>query len=292
MHRPRSLTEYHALDGFMSDESLQRGLTYEPAPSDIFISPYAKCGTTWTQQIVHGLRSGGSMAFEEITEVVPWLELAYDMGTDPQTCQVAQPRVFKSHLRWDQIPKGGRYIVVLRDPVDAMVSLLRFLDGWFFESGSIPLDDFAEDYLERGEDGYWDHMASWWSARQREDVLLLCFEDMKDDLRAAVDQIADHMQQGYDAERRDLATWQASFDFMKAHAAQFDDRLVRRNRDPVMGLPPSRASGKVATGKTKAPVPDKIRAAFDLKWKDTLGKTFGLSSYDALRKELPKVSSG
>jgi hypothetical protein len=32
-------------------ESMERGLAYQPQPSDLFISPYAKCGTTWVQQI-------------------------------------------------------------------------------------------------------------------------------------------------------------------------------------------------------------------------------------------------
>ncbi|MEL6992952.1 MAG: sulfotransferase domain-containing protein, partial [Pseudomonadota bacterium] len=69
MARPTNLAEYEALTGFMSDESLAIGLAYRPEPTDIFISPYSKCGTTWMQQIVHGLRSGGSMDFEEITQV-------------------------------------------------------------------------------------------------------------------------------------------------------------------------------------------------------------------------------
>jgi hypothetical protein len=60
-----------ALSKLFSEESERRGLAFQPRPSDIFISPYAKCGTTWLQQIVHGLRTRGSMDFEEITSVTP-----------------------------------------------------------------------------------------------------------------------------------------------------------------------------------------------------------------------------
>ena len=98
-------------------------------PDDVFVVTPPKCGTTWMQQIVHGLRTGGSMDFVEVSAVVPWLELAHDMDIDVNADQVARPKAFKSHLRWDEIPKGGRYIVVLRDPVDAMVSLFKFLQG-------------------------------------------------------------------------------------------------------------------------------------------------------------------
>lgn len=59
------------------------------------------------------------------------------------------------------IPEGGRYIVVLRDPVDAMVSLYRFFDGWVFERGAISLEDFAEYYPDRmGREDYWSHASS------------------------------------------------------------------------------------------------------------------------------------
>lgn len=286
MPRARSLAEYEAQTGYMTDESQAIGLAYRARSTDIFISPYSKCGTTWMQQIVHGLRSGGSMDFVEITQVVPWLEMAHDMGTSPDAPQVAKPHAFKSHLRYDQLPKGGRYIVVLRDPVDAMVSLLRFLDGWFYERGSVSLDEFAEYYLRQGPNGYWEHAASWWRVRAQKEVLLLTYEEMRADLAGVVDRVADHMGQGYDADRRALATRQAEFGFMKAHAEQFNDNLLRRLRDPVIGLPPAEITGKVATGKTKVDVPQSIRDAFDHHWHETLGSEFGLRSYEEMRAAL------
>ena len=48
----------------------------------------------------------------------------------------AEPRAFKSHLPWMAVPKGARYIVSLRDPRDALVSMYRFMEGWFFEPGT------------------------------------------------------------------------------------------------------------------------------------------------------------
>ncbi|MEL7013553.1 MAG: sulfotransferase domain-containing protein, partial [Pseudomonadota bacterium] len=204
--------------------------------------------------------------------------------------QVAHPRAFKSHLRWDQVPKGGRYIVVLRDPVDAMVSFHRFMDGWFYERGSISLDDFAEHYLTLGPEGYWEHAASWWSVRDWQEVLLLTYEDMKEDLTGAVDKVADHMGGGYDADRRACATRQAEYSFMKAHADKFNDNLLRRIRDPIMGLPPTQVTGKVATGKTNVDVPRSIRDAFDRHWHATLGSQFGLASYQEMRDAV--ASSG
>ena len=50
--------------------------SYRPRPSDIVISPYGKCGTTWLQQTFHTLRTGGDMDFDDISRVVPWIETA------------------------------------------------------------------------------------------------------------------------------------------------------------------------------------------------------------------------
>ena len=55
-------------------------LNGRPAAGDVLIVTSPKCGTTWVQQIVHQLRSRGSMDFEEISMVVPWIEMAHDLG--------------------------------------------------------------------------------------------------------------------------------------------------------------------------------------------------------------------
>ena len=160
LRRPTTLEEFGAVAArFFSKESHERGLAFVPRPSDVFIATYAKAGTTWMQQIVHGLRTKGSMDFGEITEVVPWIELAFDLDIDPEAEQVADPRAFKTHLNWDDVPKGGRHIVIFRDPEAVAVSLFRFMHGWFFENGSIPQDTYLrESFLGDGKgDNYWDN---------------------------------------------------------------------------------------------------------------------------------------
>ena len=113
LRRPASIAELRAAnEKFATEAGVATGLAYRPESTDVFVTPYPKCGTTWVQQIVHGLRTGGSMDFDEITAVVPWLELASDMGMDVHAPQMASPRAFKSHLSYDEIPKGGRYINV------------------------------------------------------------------------------------------------------------------------------------------------------------------------------------
>lgn len=292
LRRPTTLEEYReAGKGFATKDGWARGLAFKPRGSDLFIATYAKAGTTWMQQIVHGLRTGGDMDFGEITEVVPWVEMAVDLGLDAEAEQKADPRAFKTHLNWTDVPKGGRYIAIVRHPYDIALSLYRFMDGWHFESGSISLDQFVrEDFAEDEEGGgYWRHTLSWWQQRGRDDVLFLTYEGMKADLPGTVRRVAAFM--GIDPESANVgvATQQASFDFMKAHAGQFDDNLVRRMRDAACGLPEGGESNKVSSGNSgggKLALDASLRALLDARWREQITPSTGLADYEAMQAAL------
>jgi len=290
--RPRSVAELNASTaGFMSAAGRARGLALRTRASDVIIATYPKCGTTWLQQIAHGLRSGGSMDFDEITQVVPWLELAHDMGVDPDAEQVARPRVFKSHLGFDDVPAGARYINAIREPGDVLLSLYRFFDGWRMEAGAISLDDFALEFFLRreGARGYWPHVLSWWQARRRADVLLLCYEDMLADLPATVARIAAFIGIAADRALLERVTRQSGLDFMKRHERQFDDHLVRASRDAACGLPPGGYSTKVARGVSgagRATLSARVHAALDEAWASRIAPVTGLADYAAMRAAL------
>ncbi len=149
--RPTSIKEMHErMRNFSTSQGWQRGLDYKPDPTDVFIVTPPKCGTTWTQQIVHGLRTRGSMDFDEICRVVPWINMAQDTGIDIYAAQVANPRAFKTHSTLDEVPKGGKYIVVLRDPCDALFSDYHFMGDMFFDKNSVSLEEFAQRRFHSG----------------------------------------------------------------------------------------------------------------------------------------------
>lgn len=269
-------------------EGIQQGLSFVPRPSDVIIAPYGKSGTTWLQQIVHGLRTGGDMDFDDVSRVVPWIETAHDLGIDLDAEQKAHPRAFKSHLSYDLVPKGCRYIVSVRDPRDAMVSLYRFFENWFFEAGTISIDEFARRrFFLRGKDSpegqdYWTHFGSWWAVRDDPSVLLLSYEKMKQDLPGTVSRVAEFLEIPLDDELCDLVTRQASLDFMLAHKHRFDDKLMREHSERVANLPSGSDSAKVRLGKVGSHATElsaEIVAELDQIWQETVAQTHGLSSY-------------
>ncbi len=295
--RPTTIDELNALFDTLSAEPGEvAGGQFRPKPTDIIISPYNKSGTTWLQQIVHGLRTRGDMAFDDISRVVPWIEMSAELGIDIDAPQRALPRAFKSHHTWHDVPKGGRYIVSIRDPKDVLVSSFRFMEGWFFERGSIPLEDYARrNYLTPSDgEGYWQHLLSWWPQRNQETVLLLSFQAMKRDLPGTVQRVAEFIGVGLDDALLELVVRQSSFAFMRAHVDRFDDRLMRERSERVYGLPPGSESSKVREGQIgshKVELSDGLREELDQIWRQTVTPVLGFDSFEALDEVLGNGSN-
>jgi hypothetical protein len=288
MTQPARATSVEALNAkfamMFSEETRQHGLALKLRPSDVVISPFGKSGTTWTQQIVHCLRTAGDMDFDDISRVVPWIETSGALGIDLDAEQKANPRAFKSHLAWGEVPQGGRYIVAIRDPKDALYSFYRFIEGWFFEPGSISLDDFAREFFIKDR-GYWKHLGSWWPRRDDDDVLLMAFEHMKLDLSGTIERVADFIGIKLDDELKRITEQQASLKFMQEHSNRFDDRLMREMSERVASLPAGSDSAKVRVGSVGEHVQhlsDDISAEVDAIWQQEISARFGFPDYQAL----------
>ncbi|MAP10935.1 MAG: sulfotransferase [Gammaproteobacteria bacterium] len=279
------------LNKMFSEESRQAGHAFPATATDVIIATYPKCGTTMMQQIVHGLRTAGDMDFDEITQVVPWLETAQDTGIDLRAPQKALPRAFKSHQTWDEVPKGARYIYVLRDPKDVAVSFFQFFQGWLFEEGSITIDAFATEFLLAGTKSgdYAGHLTSWWHKRNDDDTLMLCYENILVDLPGTVAEVARFCGIDADAATLEVATHQAGFQFMREHAHQFDEHPLRAVLNPRAGLPVEAGNSKVRKGKVgghKVGLGDETSVIYDRIWDERIAPVTGHLNYESLRAAL------
>lgn len=291
LRRPTSLAEIkERTKGMGTDEGRAYGRNFPLQPTDIVITPYGKSGTTWLQQIVHGLRTRGDMAFDDISRVVPWLETSYDLGIDLHAPQRGHPRAFKSHLNWHEVPKGGRYIVSVRNPKDVLVSGYRFSEGWFFEPGSISIEEHARDGMLKPDNrGYWKHLLSWWDQRTRDDVLLLSYEAMRKDLATTIRTVAPFIGVALDDELFEIVMEQSSLPFMLKHKDKFDDRLIREHSERVAGLPPGSDSAKVRVGEVdqhRHELPPAISAELDEIWQQEITPLLGFADYEEFVAEV------
>jgi len=270
---------------------------YESAPlrplaEDVIIAPYGKCGTTMLQQMFHCLRTRGDMDFDDISRVVPWIEMSPILGLDLNAAQKAWPRGFKSHLSYASLPKGARYVVSLRDPKDAFVSMYRFMEGWMIEPGAIPMEDFFTAWAKGGGpegENYWHHLLGWWAMRGQPDVLLFSYSRMIRDRETHVRRLADFARIGLDQELLDLTVEQTSRAYMLAHKDRFDDRLMRELSERGGRLPPGSDSAKVRAGSSgnhEDEIPPSVADQIDAIWRKRVPPVTGFTDFSELEATL------
>ena len=291
--RARNMDELREISSRTMDVNETRAsiAAYRPRPTDIIISPAGKCGTTLLQQTFHTLRTRGDMDFDDISRVVPWIETSGSLSIDINAEQVAEPRGFKSHLAWRHIPRGAKYIVSLRDPADAFVSGYRFMEGWYFEPGSISYEAYFERNLQGREKGldHWSHLVSWWQQRNSPDVLLLTYEHMISNPQATVRRIARFCDIPLDDELLGITLEHTSRAFMLKHKDRFDDAMLREKSERLGGLPPGSDSAKVrsADGTPRSDeLPQALRVEFEKIWLSDVTPHTGFSTYAELTEAL------
>lgn len=216
---------------------------------DILISVPIKSGTTWTMNIVYQLLTGGDPNFEDIYAEVPWIEILTRPGMPVQELldrvgrmPLERPRAFKTHAAPPVLPyvepggdKDVRYIVVLRNPEEALVSIKPFLEHhtdewyelWQAPKGAMTRPDFPAFYHEVLDPmgmnaALFGFLQSWWPLRNRPNVLFLHFTNMKRDHEGSIRRIADFIGVRPTDEEWRAITEYTSFPWMKQHGAKFD----------------------------------------------------------------------
>ena len=280
-----------------TEEGWLKGQHFQPQSMDIIVSGSPKTGTTWIQQIVHQLRTGGDMDFDDMFDLGPIVEFAHDLQVDLDAEQKAFPHSFKTHLWYPDCPKGARYIWCLHEPCAVAYSLFNMLQGWFFQPGEVPVGDFVKErWLSQGEPqrltdyaSYFHHLASWWPHRNDLNVLLVFYEDLKECYESSVRSIAEFM--GITDEGHiQVALERGTFEFMKQHS----DKFCLRNFDKhcsahldLVGMVKSVMHTGTATEGLKS-IPADIRSEIQEKWEFVVTPVTGCATYQELREAWKK----
>jgi hypothetical protein len=241
---------------------------------DVWIAVPAKSGTNWMMNIVHQLLTGGSADFDSIYDVVPWPEFVERPGQPPQEVLdriAAMPadrrRAFKTHAGPPELPfvqagsgKDVKYIVVARNPEEALVSFKLFLDQhtdawydlWKVPRRALTRPDFVTWYREvvdpkEMQGMFFGPVAAWWPLRREKNVLFMHFADLKRDLPGATRQVAAFLGVRPSASEWARIDEHVSFDWMKRHESKFDTLA----NTPVRVLEPGAMMRKGKTGASR-----------------------------------------
>jgi aryl sulfotransferase len=211
---------------FLTDSARWDGFAFRPG--DIIISTPAKCGTTWTQMICALLIFGTPELPGSLDQLSPWMEMRLRRRRDVWELYEAQMhrRFIKSHTPLDGLPVDERitYISVGRDPRDVALSWNAHMNNLDFDAmfnalgAAIEPDDYFEpprvppDFTDaRDAFRYWvddptppeemamslagllHHLAGFWEVRDRDDVVLLHYDDLQTDLDGEMRRLADRL---------------------------------------------------------------------------------------------------
>ncbi|CAN8000496.1 unnamed protein product [Ixodes hexagonus] len=188
------------LSYYFRDEQVRSTLAYKPGPQDVFVVSYPKCGTTWTQNLIFHIFSGGISPKdkEEFSTKTPFFEL---MGAGC-IANMPGPGAIKTHLSFQKQPysKLAKYVYVTRNPYDCCVSYYYHTKGfpaYFFQDGTFDqfFDMFVKGQCEYGD--YFDHLLSWYEHRHDPNVLFVTYEGLKRDTQGWVLKMADFLGEEY-----------------------------------------------------------------------------------------------
>nr|XP_033792924.1 sulfotransferase 6B1-like [Geotrypetes seraphini] len=178
-----------------SPETFQKLEGFEARKDDVMLIAYPKCGTNWVIQILH------EMVFM-VTNNVPEPDFSMlEFGAPEKIERINQqpsPRVLTSHLHPDNIPKSfftnkTKKLVIFRNPKDTAVSYFHFYNNNALLPNFSSWDEFFQHFMSGKVcwSSYFEHMLTWNEHLDDEDVLIITYEDLKENLVAGVKQIAE-----------------------------------------------------------------------------------------------------
>jgi len=201
----------------------RRWAGYRPRPGDIVVGTYPKCGTTWTQQIV-SLLIFQSPEPRPVMAIAPWIDFRAGQPAETTLATLeaqTHRRSLKTHLPLDALPyhDGVRYIHVARDGLDAFMSWHNHTSGYKrvhlldaagegdetigrpYPRPAADPREFFQDWMglnpgnetDVSASSFFDTERTWWAARERPNMLMVHYADLKDDLDREMRRIADFL---------------------------------------------------------------------------------------------------
>ncbi|XP_053722070.1 sulfotransferase 2B1-like [Synchiropus splendidus] len=177
-------------------------------PDDILIVTYPKSGTTWMQEILPLIMSGGDPASVETLpnwDRVPWME-------EMRACVLnleerPSPRIFATHFHYNMMPKSffevrPKVIYVMRNPKDVFTSSFHYygMASYLVDPG--PKAEFLRKFLD-GQimfGSWFDHVKGWLASDNKERVMYISYEEMKMDLKDAVTRMVQFLGKSLEAD--------------------------------------------------------------------------------------------
>uniref|UniRef100_A0A1A7XT17 Sulfotransferase n=1 Tax=Iconisemion striatum TaxID=60296 RepID=A0A1A7XT17_9TELE len=177
------------------EENMKCIVDMKAREDDVMLVAYPKCGFNWMVGVLRRIIEEGTGRKIE-GKAPPLIEF---LGPDilKLVDQAPSPRLMGTHLHPDNIPasfkeKKPKTLVIFRNPKDTLVSYYHFCNNNVVLPSVKSWDSFFKDFMNGNVawGSYFDHALAWEKRMDDPDVLLVTYEDLKQNLDAGVHQIS------------------------------------------------------------------------------------------------------
>ena len=211
--------------------------------SDIYIVSYPKSGTTLTQMILYQLTTDGSMDFDHIYDVSPWIRNASFMKQDVH--DLPSPRIIKSHdlIKGFDKDMKGRILHVYRNGMDVAVSLYH--QNLNYNNPNLDFDKFIQEFTE--QEGWAKFNKVWFQNKKKLPVLHIKYEDLLADKKREIERIIRFCDLKPSNIQLQRALEMSEFEEMKKYEEKFGDKAPEKKKVYDQFI----RNGKIGEGKAK-----------------------------------------
>lgn len=188
-----------------------------------WLASYPKCGNTWARFLIYQYFHGEVGETGAISRFIP------DQHVEGQVAQAAAGRdsiIVKTHSMWTPQTRGERYIYVIRNPRDVLLSCAHYMrvqsPGKL--NKNVPDEQYARLFLQLQGDPLYlksrfgtveQNWRSWLGQRAMPGIVVR-YEDMKADAAGELRRMIESMGEEFDEERGRRAVELSTFERMRA----------------------------------------------------------------------------
>uniref|UniRef100_V9KLV2 Sulfotransferase n=1 Tax=Callorhinchus milii TaxID=7868 RepID=V9KLV2_CALMI len=218
-----------------SKQTLTELCTFQARTEDVLLAAYPKCGFNWVFQLVKNIvnvneKESGEEKHESKTHF-PLLEFGGPEKFEEMK-KLPSPRVYGTHEHYENIPKSiieqkTKILVVLRNPKDTAVSYFHFCQNNPLLPTFPSWDEFYKKYMT-GEvpwGSYFDHALLWNKHIDDENVMVITFEELKENLIEGVKKVAKHFGYSLNEEQVQKVSSKADFKVMSENSQKTHGNL-------------------------------------------------------------------
>ncbi|XP_069708608.1 sulfotransferase 6B1 isoform X2 [Phaenicophaeus curvirostris] len=206
-----------------SAEMFQALENLEARRDDVVLVSYPKCGVNWLIHILSDLILT-TIQSKPVSTELPFIECG-----DPDKYQrmkhIPSPRILAIHLNYDYLPRSifknkAKILVLFQNPKDTAVSFFHFHNNVPNVPSYSSWDEFFSEFMNGkvGWGSYFDRAVIWNKHIEDENIMVITYEDLKEDLTASVKQIAEIFGFSPTAEEIQCIAENATFQAVKEKA--------------------------------------------------------------------------